>query len=133
MKLFRTVTEEGAFGLLLSDTGSPICVTLERTFEDLRVVIPDGVHRCIPSTFNRGKPPYETYEIIVDGHDEVKFHRGNVETDSLGCILCGTTIGFFGDRPAVLGSAAGFAAFLLATGRADSFFLEVHTVHAASK
>lgn len=127
MKLFRySVVEEGAFGVLLRDDLSPIALTLERTFENLRVVIPDGVHRCTRTTYHKGG--YETYEIEVEGHKRVLLHRGNTELDSLGCVLVGTTIGYLGNKLAVLGSAAGFGAFLLATDHADTFDLEVRTL-----
>ena len=117
------VREEGAFGVLLQD-GLPFAVTLERTFEGLRVKIPAGRYVCRSSYFHRGG--YDTYEVTgVRGHSRLLFHAGNTEDDSEGCILVGRRFGELSGRPAVLESRLGFDEFMRRAAGRPSFDLEV--------
>ena len=69
---------------------------------------------------------YDTYEITgVDGHDLLKFHWGNWETDSTGCILLGRRFGEPQGKPGIFESRVGFEEFMRRTGGRPSFELEV--------
>jgi hypothetical protein len=121
---------DGCYGVLLhhvgdSDAaGTPFAVTLERTFgSELDVTIPVGEWRCHRSFFYRGG--YSTYEIEVPGHSRVLFHRGNVETDSEGCVLVAEEFGVLKQTAAVLNSGHGFMEFLQHCGGREAFELRV--------
>jgi hypothetical protein len=116
----------GAFGVLLAE-GVPFAVTLERSFaregkDDAK--IPVGTWPCKRTVYLRGG--YQTFEVFVPGHTRLLFHRGNVETDSEGCILVGESFHEFGrGRPGIGQSAAGFAEFMARMGDEEKFNLVV--------
>jgi hypothetical protein len=122
--VLRTVAllPAGCFGVLLWD-GVPFAVSLERTFDDLAVVIPAGVHRCTHTHFERGG--YDTFEVDVPGHARVLLHKGNVETESKGCILLGRCFGVLNGAPAILDSRTAFADFMTLAKDLTEFDLEV--------
>ena len=107
--ILRMIHEEGAFGMLCGNDGLPFAVTLERTFENQRVVIQDGVHIAKKTKYLKGG--YETFEIEVPGHDRVLLHKGNVETDSLGCVLIGEAFENIEGKPGISQSSHGFTEF----------------------
>lgn len=119
------ILPEGAFGVL-KHAGMPFAVTLERTYPFAggrqMTKIPAGRHRCIPTWFNRGA--YRTFEIIVEGHSRLLFHRGNLEADADGCVLVAESFGLLASQPGILDSSNGFAEFLRLAG-AHAFDLEV--------
>ena len=119
-----SVHKEGAFGVLLFD-GIPICVTLERTYDDQAKVvkIPPGTYQCKRSRYHRGG--YDTFEIHVPGHSRILFHKGNVETHSEGCVLLGEQYGVLNGRPAILQSGVAFDEFMAKTKDVDVFDLHV--------
>ncbi len=119
-----SIEEDGCFSELLKEDGTRLCYTVERTFENLAVIIPNGTFRCLKSWFVRGA--YSTFEITgVKGHDRLLFHTGNRELDSIGCILVGNTIGTLNGHKAVLYSCAAFKKFKELTEGRDEFELEV--------
>lgn len=100
------ILPQGCFSVLLwKDV--PFAVALERTFADGRPVIGNGIYDCVRSYYHKGN--YATYEIKVAGHDHVLFHKGNLETDSLACVLVGECFGMLNGTAAILQSGAGFA------------------------
>jgi hypothetical protein len=117
---------EGAFGVLLHH-GLPFAVTLERSFaRDGKDVtkIPPGKWPCKRTVYLRGG--YQTFEVLVPGHTRLLFHRGNVETDSEGCVLVGESFHEFGrGRPGIGQSAAGFAELMARVGDEEKFVLTV--------
>ena len=118
-----SLLNDGAFGVLMQNN-VPFAVTLERTYDPGRTVkIGNGFHECKRSRYNRGN--YDTYEIEVVGHSDIKFHKGNVELHSEGCVLIAESYAMFGDKPGVSLSAEGFGEFMKRTGDMDSFTLEV--------
>lgn len=130
------VREDGAFSVFLHhpdgyepNRGRPFAVTLERTFETpapvvaIRTVIENGTVRCTKDKFNRGG--YETFLLHVPGHDRVLFHRGNVETDSAGCVLVAESFAVIAGNVAVAQSRDGFDEFWSLAKDLDEFFLVV--------
>ena len=120
------VGEQGAFGALSKNDEPPFAVTLERTFRpDNELVIPYGTHKCIRTMFNKGS--YPTYEILLPEtqHTLVKFHKGNLEEHSLGCVLIGESFHQFGDIAGIGNSKGGFNEFMEATCSAEELMLLV--------
>ncbi len=105
------VGPEGAFGVLLRQGEPPFAVTLERTYPregaSEAPKIPAGRWRCTRSFFHRGG--YATFEIHVPGFSRLLFHRGNLETDSEGCVLVGERFDRFGWQSGVGQSALAHA------------------------
>jgi hypothetical protein len=122
------IREDGCFSVLLWE-GRPFAVSVERTFEPgeashgKQIVIPNGVHRCTATQYQKGG--YATYEIHVPGHSRVLFHRGNHETDSLGCVIVGESFGVLNGQTAVLDSKGGFNELITLTGGGPEFYMEV--------
>lgn len=136
--IYRHVTSLGAFGMLnyRSDPSTvevPICCTLERVYEINGVwttKIPDSPqgHHCTREMYNKGG--YETFEVWVPGHEDLKFHIGNWVDDSEGCPLLGESFTDFdpavGIQEAVIGSSkAAFDEFMRLNVGVESFFLKV--------
>lgn len=116
------IREDGCFSVMLVD-GRPFAVTCERTFDNLRPVIGNGIYRCAKTAFTRGG--YSTFEIKLPGHTRVLFHRGNVELDSEGCVLIGSSFGLIGGVTAIQDSKDGFYAFWNLASAVDEFDLVV--------
>src|SRR3990167_6421963 len=90
IKRWKPDTPEGTFGMLADESNVPFCLTLERSWRDNRKgesCIPPGEYRCIRSVYNKGG--YATFEVICPPREQVKFHIGNIDDDSHGCILLG--------------------------------------------
>jgi Family of unknown function (DUF5675) len=93
---------DGIFGELRDVNGTLICVSLEHAYGSLSLdgkdeiwepKVPPGTYRCVRGThqLQDGKPPFETFMLEnVPGHTGILFHKGNVESESSGCILLGT-------------------------------------------
>lgn len=116
------ILQDGAFGVLLWQ-GVPFAVSLERTYEQCLPKMPVGAHQCIRSRFNKGG--YDTFEVVVLGHSRILFHKGNVETDSDGCVLVGEQFGVLKGKPAILQSGVAFKELMLLTANYDAFDLTV--------
>ena len=116
------VREDGCFSAMLWE-GRPFAVSVERTFEGGRVVIGNGVHRCKRSHYHKGG--YQTFEILIEGHTRVLFHKGNKETDSEACVIVGESFGDLGGATAVLDSKGGFDEFMRLTAGLDEFDMNV--------
>lgn len=120
----RTVAlrDDGAFSVLLWD-GRPFAVSVERTFEGLGTVLRNGAYRCHRDRYHKGG--YETFEIEVEGHSRVLFHRGSFETDSLGCVCVAEKFGLLAGRVLVQESKEGFDELMSLTKGLDSFVMNV--------
>lgn len=131
-QLKRTAIHEfGAFGVL-SKNNIPFAVTLERTFEEddsgnYRVVVPTGRVTCKASRYHKGG--YATFELQIEGHSRVLFHKGNKEEHSRGCILVAESFHKFGNQPGIANSAGGFKEFMMLAGEYPAFVLEVSNWH----
>ena len=116
--------DEGCFGTLHENRSPPFALTLERTFKPANeVIIPHGIHKCTKSQYYKGG--YPTFEIHVEGHSRILFHKGNVEAHSMGCILVGEYFHEFNGRAGIANSKGGFNEFMLRAGTLDEFYLEV--------
>lgn len=116
------VLEEGCFSVLLWD-GIPFAVSVERTFENRTTVLMNGKYLCKKDFYHKGG--YPTYEIAVEGHDRVLFHKGNVETDSEGCVLVAEKFGALNGKLAVAESKEGFSELMFLASGLDSFGMQV--------
>jgi len=132
-QIVRVIRPQGAFGMLLHQ-GTPFAVTLERTFDigagGQRVVVPDGVSLCKLDYYHKGK--YPTYEIQVEGHDRVLFHKLNLEEESQACIGVGESFHDFDpaqglQKPGIADSRGGFSEFMTLSSGVPQFELYVTT------
>ena len=119
-----SIIPDGCFGVLLHND-IPFAVTLERTYDEgKQIKIPAGIHNCTRSRYNRGG--YDTFEIEIEGHSRILFHKGNTELHSEGCILVAESFAMFGDKPGIALSGEGFKEFMNRAGPIDRFMLTVH-------
>jgi len=130
------VRPDGAFSVLLWN-GRPFAISVERTFEDGQPIIGNGVLECRRDFYHKGG--YETFEIIVPGHDRVLFHKGAIEDHSLACVVLGESFGGLNqltkaysgqaldptDQTAVLGSSSAFEEFMKLTAGLSSLNMTV--------
>lgn len=113
-------TDQGALGVLLLD-GLIFCYTLEPDNKEKdRFYIPAGLYKCKRFHGSKWK---NTFEIICPPHTALLFHSGNIETDSLGCVLLGSTTGKLKGKRAVLNSGVTFQQFLDFTKYVNEFNL----------
>lgn len=114
-------SEQGALGALLFD-GVIFCFTLQPDVLDKeRFHIPEGNYTC--KRFHGTKYP-NTFEVVGEGtkgHSALLFHAGNVETDSLGCTLLGSSVMKLKGFRAVSNSGLTFKLFLDYTKNVDEF------------
>lgn len=96
-KQFRS---DGIFGELRDENDHLIAVTLEHAYkvgEEYCAKVDLGTYRCVRHP--RSRLPYETFmlEDVPDFQGQpvtgILIHRGNFQSDSVGCILLGESIG----------------------------------------
>lgn len=121
MSLIRVSrSERGAFGVLTGCGLRPALVTLEATYgPKWTTKIPVGSHKMVRGRYDKGG--YDTWEILVPGHDELLFHVGNYRRDTDGCVLVGAK--FAGEM--IITSRVAFRQFMKATAQAKTILLEV--------
>lgn len=116
MQLIRTdFNENGVFGFLSNDDGSQVFYTLEHAYlkSDGSFVskIPNGEYLCVRGIHQlKGMAhPFETFEITgIEGHTNILFHSGNLNSDSEGCVL----LGFSKNEVEILNSRNAFKKFM---------------------
>ena len=113
---------DGCFSVLLWDK-RPFAVSVERTFDSGYPVISEGMYQCRRDFYHKGG--YETFEIIVQGHDRILFHKGNTEDNSIGCVCVAEKFSSLSGKLAVLESKEGFEEFMQLTTGLDNFNMEV--------
>lgn len=117
------VRADGCFSVLKWQ-GMPFAVSLERTFDDDKPVIGNGQWLCKRDFYHKGN--YETFEILVPGHDRVLFHKGNKEEDSLACVLVGESFIVLPNGRAGIGqSGDGFSELMRLTAGLSEFWMVV--------
>lgn len=100
------------FGVFKNEQDVPFALTLEREWrnnEPSISCIPAGEYLC-----KRVKSPKfgDTFEVTeVQGRSHILFHKGNLETDSHGCILVGEQFEPIEGNPGIAASAKGFQEF----------------------
>lgn len=122
-------TPDGIFGALYQDDGTLVAYTLEHAYASdenggWAPKIPAGVYTCVRGMhqLENMKAPFETFEITnVPEHTKILLHCGNVNADSAGCVLVGSSI----DGIELLQSRLAFAKFLNLQYGVDSFQLTV--------
>lgn len=131
-KLYALITsrrDEGCFGVLFDGDGKEFAVFLMRTFDDdkapngQRVVVGPGEFVCKKSKYHKGG--YETFEIIVEGHTKVLFHKLNWESQSEGCMGVGESFEVIDGKYGIAQSGKGFEEFWEKYKQFDQFILEV--------
>lgn len=125
LKRLSNTMDHGVFGVLL-DGDIPFAVTLEPPWNENKEnesCIPTGLYKCkriISLKFG------ETFEITdVQGRTYILFHKGNLDDDTLGCILVGEEFGFLNGEPGILRSGKGFSEFMQRLHGEDEFALNV--------
>ncbi len=89
--------------------------------------IPHGTYRCVPYSGTKYRNVYQVKD--VPGRSAILLHWGNVEKDTLGCILVGNVGGMLGVDPAVLNSKTAFEKFRQLIGD-EEFELELRPFEA---
>ena len=132
LTLFRVYTGvDKTLGVLVDLKGVPFAVTLEPPL----IMSDDGYHTqpnisCIPIGHYRCKridsPKFgDTFEITnVPGRSHILLHRGNRETDTLGCVLVAESFSQMG----IGSSRAGFKEFMDMMGKDTVFNLTIKEV-----
>jgi hypothetical protein len=112
-------------------------VTLEHSYPVINEInlfeakITCGVHECKRGMHKLSHmySPFETYEVMVEGHTDLLFHVGNYNIDSHGCILLGKRFLFVSPedktKTGIFQSAIAFKQFLESQKEVDSFKLTV--------
>ena len=116
------VRDDGCFSALLWD-GRPFAVSVERTFENKRVVIGAGIHKCKRDFYHQGG--YATFEIAVEGHTRVLFHKANKEVDVKGCVGVAESFSILDGVTAVGDSKHGFEELMQLAAGCTEFDMEV--------
>lgn len=124
--------EDGIFGQLLNEDGSRVAYTLEHSYDNKPKLV-DGTYTCVrgPHRLHGMTEDFITFEvkgvpdfngISVTG---ILIHWGNVNKDSEGCVLLGST-----ETPTMVGnSRVTFAAFMKSVDGIDTFTLTVESVN----
>jgi len=112
------VRSDGCFSVLLWDT-RPFAVAVERTFDDLSTVLRALTYKCKRDFYHHGR--YETFEIIVPGHDRVLFHKGNLEVDSRACVCVAESFTRMDGVTAIADAKHGFEEFMNVTAGIEEF------------
>ena len=104
-------TEDGTYGVM-EYNGIPFCLTLEPNDRGngKNSCIPPGRYRCS----RHSGPKYKnTWEITdVPNRTAILFHVGNIEDNSLGCILLGHALGTLKSKLSVTSSSNTFNKFM---------------------
>ena len=124
-----TIVDDGCFSILKDlqyGKEVPFANAVERTYPingGQYVKLNSGIYLCKKTMFNKGG--YETFEIIFPGHTEVKFHKGNIEDHSDGCVVVGESFGTLYGKIAVISSGDAFKEFMMRFGHFNQFLLKV--------
>lgn len=121
---------DGIFGLLSYKTSllQFIAVTLEHAYPNGNSFLPKirpGVYSCQRGVFRLEGMTHDfmTFQVLVEGHTDLLFHKGNMNSDSSGCILLGQRLGFLGTNKAILESSIAFLNFMNLQKDVDEFKL----------
>ena len=107
---------------MFDEKGIPFAVTIERAFGG-EPVMPTGIYKCTKTVYHKGG--YETFEIHVEGHSRILFHKANFFRDVEGCIGIAENFEDFNGEPGVGQSAKGFHEFWQKYGTEDEITLVI--------
>jgi hypothetical protein len=108
------IRKDGVYSVLKWDE-VPFAVSVEVS----PPILVDGIYRCHRDYYHKGG--YETFEIEVEGHDRVLFHKGNFGNQSLACVIVAESFAVIAGQVAVADSAHGFEEFMRLTAGLQSF------------
>jgi hypothetical protein len=108
----------GTYSALLWD-GDPFAVSVEC----YPPVLKNGDFECTRDFYHHGG--YATYEIQVDGHDRVLFHKGNYGKDSLACVVVAESFAMLDGKVAIADSKHGFEELMEKANGAPQFTMRV--------
>lgn len=116
--------EDGMFGIM-SYNGNPFSLTLEPNDRGngRNSCIPPGVYICKRHSGPKYKNTWEITE--VPGRTAILFHWGNVEDDSLGCILLGHALFTLYRKKAISSSGNTWKKFMHVSERASELHLTI--------
>jgi len=117
---------EGTLGLLFI-ANSFFCFTLEPPWRGNKEdsCIPPGVYNC--RRYSSPKYP-NTFEVLnVPNRTRILFHSGNLDKDTLGCILLGDGVDIT-NKKMILNSRLAFNRFLKRMEGINSFVLKVENL-----
>ncbi len=129
----------GIFGKLANADESFKLFTLEHAFGQpdgtFLPILPKGQYACELGLHQLSNRPdkFFTFEVTnVPGHTGILFHKGNVNGDSIGCILLGNGVEYDINSDianvvpiGLMHSAIAFAKFISVQGELQSFTLDV--------
>lgn len=90
IKRWKPCTMNATYGMMAGESNIPFCLTLERPWRDNRrgeSCIPPGEWTAKRDRYNAGG--YITFEVVCPPREEIKFHIGNIDENTHGCILLG--------------------------------------------
>jgi len=119
------ISKQGVFGVFTLNNDA-FCLTLERPWEDNKPnisCIPVNIYLCQ----RVDSPKYgDTFQIMdVENRTNILFHVGNKISNSLGCVLLGSSYGELEGERAVVSSGTAFFRFMKRMEGIDSFPLQI--------
>jgi hypothetical protein len=116
----------GVFGVLIDTDGIPFALTLERPWLDNKPnesCIPRGTYTCVRVV----SPKFgDTFKVSgVKGRTHILFHKGNIPSDSHGCILIGEQFEPIGGVQGIASSAKGFDEFMEKLAGEQMFIINI--------
>lgn len=117
---------EGVFGVMFDDEGYPFTLSLERPWLDNKPnesCIPKGVYTCVKVV----SPKFgKTFKVSgVKDRSDILFHKGNVPSDSHGCILIGEQFELVNGAHGIASSAKGFEEFMGKLDKEQMFLINI--------
>lgn len=108
----------GTFSVLLWNF-TPFAVSVECA----PPVLTNGVFKCKRDFYYHGN--YETFQIVLAGHNRVLFHKGNKGKDSLACVCVAESFTMFGPDVGIADSEHGFHELMELTKGLTEFDLTI--------
>ena len=120
-------TDYATYGILSDEENREIAKTLERPWKNNAKgvsCIPAGTYKA--HRYLSPKRGYTVFELAdVPDRTHIEIHKGNLPSDSEGCILVGSRFGMLGDKHGITESGAAFDRFMAALAGVDTFTLIV--------
>lgn len=120
-------TDHGVFGVLM-EGAIPFAVTLEPPWRDNKEnesCIPVEMYRCEKYVSPQAWIGM-TFKITgVEGRSDILFHKGNLDDDTLGCVLIGEMFEPLNGIPGIQKSGKGFSEFMQRLDGEDRFALSI--------